>query len=287
MPAIFFALISYVGWGAADIFGTKVTRRLGGFSTVLWTYILFLLIFSFYIPFAADDLRYMTIGLLLLNILLGIIGVVGDIAFYESLSAGSSPLVGAISASFPVVTILISIFFLNEVINSLQLSAILIIFIGLVLSVLNLKEIKRNRIILGQGVFLAIVAMVSWGIYYAFIKIIVKEVSWFWPIYITLTLFPLIYLFMKVRRIEFKRPVSKGIFLPLLVSVILIAVAEFSYNSAIDRGLVAVVAPIAGSYSTLFAPLAFLIFKDPITRQQIAGIITTLIGIVILVVFSV
>ncbi len=48
-----------------------------------------------------------------------------------------------------------------------------------------------------------------------------------------------------------------------------------------------VVAPISGANPILFVILVAFFLKDPITRQQIAGIITTLIGIVLLSIFSV
>jgi len=73
----------------------------------------------------------------------------------------------------------------------------------------------------------------------------------------------------------------------LLPASLLISIGGFSYDIAISQGLVAVVAPIASSSVTLFVVLAFIFLKDPITRQQIIGIITTLIGIVLLSIFSV
>lgn len=75
--------------------------------------------------------------------------------------------------------------------------------------------------------------------------------------------------------------------MPIIGTCLLIFGGTFSYNFAISIGQVALIAPIAGSSSTLFVVLAFLVFKDPIRRQQIVGIITTLIGIVLLSVFSI
>ena len=72
----------------------------------------------------------------------------------------------------------------------------------------------------------------------------------------------------------------------MVVSTTLVRIAEFSYNAGIGKGLVSIVAPIAGANPILFIILAFIFFKDKITRQQILGIITTLIGIVLLSVLS-
>jgi len=87
---------------------------------------------------------------------------------------------------------------------------------------------------------------------------------------------------MKIRKIELELPTVNNVFWPLIISVVLVRIAEYSYNFAITKGQVAVVAPIAGANPTLFVVLAFLFLKDPIRKQQILGIIITLAGIVFL-----
>ena len=287
MPAIFFALISFLGWGIGDIFGTIATRKIGAFSTTLYSYILRVAIFALYIPFALAELSHLTKDIFLINIILGVLLLIGFLAFNEALRTASAPLVGTIAASFVVVVVILSIIFLKESITARQLIAILIIFAGLVLSTLDLRKLKAGKFLASRGIFLAVVAMMTWGIYFTFIKIPVREIGWFWPNYISFTLFPLVLVFTHVRKIKLNAPNYKGAFIPLCGTVLLTGIAEFSFNSAISRGLTAIVAPIAGSYPTLFAVLAFLVFRDPITRQQIIGIIVTLIGIVFLSIYSI
>ena len=52
MQPIIFALVSYIGWGVGDIFGTIAARKLGAYSTTIWSYLSRVLIFSPYILFA-------------------------------------------------------------------------------------------------------------------------------------------------------------------------------------------------------------------------------------------
>ena len=287
MQAILFAVISYLGWGTGDIFGTIATRKIGAFSTTLYSYILRVAIFALYIPFALAELSHITKDIFLINVVLGVLLLIGFIAFNEALRTASAPLVGTIAASFVIVVVILSIIFLKDSISTQQFIAILIIFLGLVLSTSDFRKLKEDRVLTSRGIFLAFVAMMTWGIYFTFIKIPVREIGWFWPNYISFTLFPLILVFTHVRKIKLNAPNYKGALIPLLGTVLLTGIAEFSFNSAISRGLTAIVAPIAGSYPTLFAVLAFLIFKDPITRQQIFGIIVTLIGIVLISIFSI
>ena len=287
MPAIIFALVSYLGWGVGDVFGTIATRKLGAYSTTFWSYIFRVLIFALYIPFALPLLSNLNLSLLSLNIGLGLLLLVGFVAFNEALRIENAPLVGTIAASFASVVVILSIIFLGDTISPQQLAAILIIFLGLFLSTINFKDFKNINALLSPGVLFALVAMLSWGIYFTFIKIPVQQIGWFWPNYISFLLFPLVFLITKVRKIRISKPNYKNAFLPLFFVVLLTGAAEFSFNFAIGKGLTAIVAPIAGSYPTLFAVLAFLFFKDKITKQQIAGIITTLTGIVLLTIFSV
>lgn len=287
MPAIFFALVSYFGWGVGDIFGTIAVRKIGSYSTALWRFILGIILLSFYTPFVFDNLKNITPSLLLLNIIIGIIGIVGLVCFYEGLRIASPSLVATIYAAFAAWVVIFSLIFLQETISVHQIISIVVIFLGLFLCTIDFSAIKVGKKIFNRGILLAIIAMFSHGIYFTFIKIPVRELGWFWPAIISLLMFPLLLLFMRARRIKLIKPTYKGVLLPVIVNSIFLTAAELSFNSAIGKGLTAIVAPIAGSYPTIFVVLAFLIFKDPITKQQIVGIVTTLIGIVLLSIFSV
>ncbi|OGD92041.1 hypothetical protein A3D81_03165 [Candidatus Curtissbacteria bacterium RIFCSPHIGHO2_02_FULL_40_17] len=288
MPAIFFALISFLGWGIGDIFGTVATRKIGAYSTTFWYILLQVPIFAIGIPFFTGHLQNLTLEILILNTTLGLIGTIGLVAFYEGLKVGNAALVGTIAASFAALTVLLSIIFLGESVSLQQSMAIVIIFIGLIGSTLDIKSLISRKLIVDKGIWMGAVAMLSWGIYWAFIKIPIKELGWFWPGYISiLASLPGIWLFIKLREIKLTKLNFKGSFYPLFANALLLGVGALSFNLAIEKGFTSIVAPIAGSYPTIFVLLAYLIFRDPITRQQIAGIIITLFGIVMLSVFSI
>lgn len=287
MP-IAFAFISFFAWGIGVFFEAVVARRLESYSLALWGFIFSALVLSFYAPFATADLAGLTFNLLLFIFIIGIIGLfLGTIAYYEALKMSSRALVGTIASSFPAVTVLISVIFLGEKLSFQQALAIIVIFVGLALSSVNLKELRSKNIFSDKGVLLAFVPMVAWGTWIALIKIPVEKIGWFWPNYITFLLFPLIFLYVKFKKRKIESPTLNKALLPLVVSVIFVRIAEFSYNIGISKGLVSIVAPIAGANPILFIILAFFVFKDKITKQQIAGIITTLVGIILLSFMSV
>lgn len=287
MQAIIFALISYFTWGTGAFVEAMVARKLNSCSLIFWGFILSAFILSFYAFFQTTSLNSLTLDLLIVNIILGTVLIAGSIIYFEAYKIANRALVGTIAQSFPAVTVTFSVIFLSEKVSISQAIAIITIFAGMFLSAFDINEFRRKTFSINKGFLFAIIAAICWGAYFAFIKIPVNKLGWFWPNYFSFLLFPLIFIYMRIKGIELEKPTkNKALFL-IIISTVLVRVAEFSYNFAISKGLVAIVAPIAGANLTLFAVLAFLIFKDPIKKQQIFGIITTLIGIVFLSILSV
>lgn len=285
--AIVFALISFFGWGIGETLQAVTVRRLGTWSTTFWGYAIGFLYSSLFAPFFLQDLQNMTLPIFLFAAVLGILIFIGFIAFNESVRTTNVALVGAISSSFSGIVVLLSLLFLRESLSFMQGISVAIILGGLFVSIMNTKDLKQQKVRLNRGILLALFAMLCWGISYTFIKIPVRHIGFFWPIYINVCLFPLMFLYAKVRGIKIEKPIHKKGLLPLIFYSVFVGSAEYSYGFAIKRGLVSVVSPISGAYPVLFVILAFLIFKDKITRQQIAGIVVTLTGIVLLSIFSV
>lgn len=287
MEAILFALVSYFGWGIGSVFSTISARKLGGFSTIFWLSVVGLLLTSWYAPFVLDDLQNLTTSVLIIMIIVGLLGWIGGITGYEAVRLVNPALAVSIEGSYPILSVILSLVILKESITFAQIISILIIFIGLIMMTWDLKKLLKGNYKIDRGILLALITLVCYGFYGVLIKIPVHAVGWFWPVYFSLALLPLFYLYAKWRHIAIAGVVNRRALFPVLLTVVLFRTAEFSYNFAISKGLVAIVAPIAGANPTLFVVLAFLIFKDPITRQQVVGIITTLIGIVLLSFFSV
>lgn len=177
MQSIFFALISFLGWGIGDVFGALSSRKIGGYSTTFWFLALQIPIFVFPAAIYFENLKNLTLELLALNIALALIGTIGLIGFYEGLKIANAPLVGSISASFVGVTVLLSILFLGETITGVQLSAILIILLGLFVSTLDINEVVKRKLKLDKGIVLSLITMITWGVYWAFIKIPIKSLG--------------------------------------------------------------------------------------------------------------
>jgi drug/metabolite transporter (DMT)-like permease len=285
MITIVFALLTFFTWGSGDIFTTIASRKMGAYSTSFYGYFFGLVLSSFYIPFALDQLKNLHPSMVLLTIFLAILELIAFYAFNQSLRIGNASLVGTISGAFTSLVVIFSVLFLGERLLVQQVVAIIIIFVGLFLATFNISDIKKKTI-MNRGTMYALIAMVGWALYFTFIKIPVKESGFFWPTYITDIVGPLGYLVIGAKKIKMPAVSLQSGFPAVLLCSILLTIGTYAFNFAVGQGLSSVVASITGAYPALFALIAYYVFKDPITRQQKFGMVATLVGIVFLAYFS-
>ena len=288
MLAILLALVSFISWGTGDIFGTLASRKIGTYLSTLYLLIFLIPVYLFAVFLFPAGLENLTIGTLLLTITIGIIGAIGLLTFYEGLRRGIASVVVTISATFPAIVVILSIIFLKEKITLAQAAVIFLILLGVVISTLDISEIKKRKLKLDAGVIYAIITALLWGIYWTFIKIPVEQIGWAWPNLLTMSGLPLVYLVTKIKKVKiYKNDFWENKYILILNSACL-GVGSIALNYAIKLGgNVSIITPIAGSYPVLFVILSFFIFKDKISKPQIIGVITTLCGIVLLSFLSV
>ena len=138
-----------------------------------------------------------------------------------------------------------------------------------------------------NSIFFALISYFSFGVGDMFGVMASRKIGGFslafWNSIFALILFSFYFPFAGA---DFGKLTLDILFLMILVSILENIAFVFFYEG-LRVGNASVVAPIAGSSVTLFVLLAFLIFKDKISQQQIFGIVTTLVGIVLLSFFSI
>jgi len=290
MLSVFFAIITLIGWGIGDIFGAIASRKTDGYTTTIYVFAIAFILASFYIPFEITNLYKYTLPIFLLNIFLGILLVIGNTAINEAMRRSNASLVGVISsAAYSGPSVLFAALLFNESLSFMQIIGLILVFIGVITCSINFKELQKNHfnhLVKDKGILLALLAMICWSIDAVFLKVVVNQVGWFWPIYIFFSLFPLILIYVYIKKIRLQSPIKNKAYVPIFLSAIFLHGAEFTFNMGIKQGAVSIVSSISGAYPVLFAVLAFFIFKDRITKQQLLGIILTLIGVLTLSLLS-
>jgi transporter family protein len=280
--AVFFALLAFIGWGVGDVLIAVVARKIGNLTTLFWGITFSLIATSFYIPFAGEMKDW---GMFVFALLLGLVDFAGSLAYFRALEKGNVSLVGTAAASFGMVTTIMSVVVFGESIKFIQGIGMSLTFIGIILVSLNFRELKNKelgKIISDKSILLALFAAVAWGTYFTFVRIPVEKIGWFWANY-PLNFFFIFFLLTRgVRKNLSKIFINKKTLLTVFIYTVLVNMAMFGYNLGITYGNNSLVAPITGSYIILYVLLAGYIFREPLTIQQKTGMVSSVIGIVLI-----
>jgi drug/metabolite transporter (DMT)-like permease len=281
--------VSYVGFASGDFVSVFLSKKLNPILLTVLSCMLRIFFYLLFSPFFWPLLSGLTWQIFIINILIGSSTVLGYVLFYKAISKTNPAIAGSIASSWSAPALLYSIVFLGEKITVVQSLFILLILIGIFLVSFELQALKKISLRQDSGIRYALVVMFLWAVCGSFIKIPIAHIGWYWATLFQLT--PSIVLIpFALQKIEIKKLNKSKVFntLPqLLLYVVITMIAESSYNIAISTGQASLVAPIGGSYSTLFVILAFIFFKDKITKQQIVGVVATIVGIACLAFASV
>jgi uncharacterized membrane protein len=186
---------------------------------------------------------------------------------------------GTVLATYPVYTILLSILFLKESLDGIQLLGILGIIIGMFLVAKPENERLKwegwviwavlGSVAIGFGDFMGKVALTQYNLY-SFV--------------LALTLSGVISLV--ITRIFDKKPARisgnrKGIIYSLIGNFLMPMGLLFLYI-AFSKGPASLVSPVASTYPAITVILAYFYLKEKITKTNLAGIILTTVGVVLI-----
>lgn len=285
MIAVGLALLTFLGWGSGDVIGTITSRRLGALRASLAITGCMLLLLAIIAPFMSmSELHWPAVWQ---SAVLGIVLAVGYLSFVEGLRISNPTLVGTIGGSFTALTVILSLVFLHERLNAPQLGCIGVIVAGITGASLDMRSLRAHHMKLDRSILLSFVALVSWGVYFAFMKVPISDAGWYWPSIISTASGALLYaLCYLLRKNSLGRANWRNGLKPAFFTGLVSGMANVLYNMALSHGNVSVVSPIAGSYLVLFVVLASHVFREALTRQQTTGIVITVCGVVGLSVLS-
>ncbi len=281
MTPLFFALITYFTWGIGDVYNAVTARSLGAERALLRVLGISAILFLPLVPLHLHELSRLTPLLFCGIIALGGLQVAGNIALNTSLRLINAPLALTIFSSYSALIVVLSVLFFHEPVTLLQWMNIALIFTGIFLCTyipVREKQTDAHK----KGVLLAILGLVCIGIFFTLVKPVIAVIGWFWPIYAVTVWIPILLWFHIWKKKQDPGVSWKKALVPVLLTALFLRVGDFSFNVALDQGLTAVVAPIAGAYPTLSVILAYFVFREKLSVRQIIGILLALTGIIAL-----
>lgn len=273
------------GWGASDFLAAKSSRKIGYLLTYFWTQLVAfsITLIYFLVKFPTLDVNNIPQFLVFLAPA-GFLFMIGTLAFYKGFIGGQVSLVSPIGASWAIVTVILSVIFFKEILQTNQIIAISLIILGITLVSTNLKEVlKIKRFALLGGAKEGLIAMLAWGVSLFLIVPASKALGWFLPVF-ALKFFGLLLL---VTYVLFGRKSLKISFQsPLLILLFFIGfldvIAFFGYSFGVGGEYASIIAPIAAAFPLVTIILARMILKERLVLNQVFGIVSVITGLVLI-----
>ncbi len=276
---IIFGILTMFSWGISDFLAKNLVEKIGAFRAFIYSYIIGvipLVIWSFFYP---QDIALTKVFVIVL--LLGaFLNFLGYLFLYKGLSIEKVSVLSPIVACNPVIIILLSFIFLNEILNLSQGAGIALLVIGLILTTIQSTKFKIHN---KKGVLYGFLTMLSWGIAIFILGFLVKESSWLFPVLMfrALTWF-YGFVFFNLREVPLKIPKKTAIITLIVFVGLLDMLGTIFYGLGSSKDLISVVGPIAALYPAVTLVLARLFIKERLIPVQKIGVIIILAGLVII-----
>jgi len=241
--------------------------------------------------------------------------VIGDTAYFEAQKELGTTVTLAISMTFPLFTIILSLIFLNHAFEYKMILSIVLIGAGIIVigkSKINAEnkksldsEIHHQKLIsytLYKPIVYALIASLGWAIGLVIIEYATKQID---QILITdgvssiisnVIRFPfalsiLLLMVWRENRImdsaqyqySFKKPSQTWLIL-LIASIIGTSLGGYLYTEA-ARTAEAIAVSLIASASPLFSlPLTYWINKERITKYGLLGVVSTFLGVIVVII---
>lgn len=290
---IFYGLLTALTWGSADLFARYATRKIGTLRTMLYMQLTGFILLTLAMRWLggwghlADGSGWRPWAW---GILAGVLNASGTLALYRSFEIGKMSIVAPLSASYPVLTLLLSVM-TGERLTVARL-------VGMALAILGVILVARGETQPGDanpidaatqpakkrlGVGWALTAAVVYGVMFWLLGIRVVPLLGGAPTVwiIRLTCFPFAALVILIAGKSMAPPPRKDS--PWIFGVGILDTSAYVFNNlGMQLEQVSVVSVLASLYGAVTVGLAALILREPVSRLQWIGIFSIFVGIILI-----
>lgn len=141
--AVLGGTMGMIGYGSADFFAKKTIEKLGILKSVFYSQFLSIFFLLFFL-FQDASIPTFTIGVIGAVIIFGFFWATGYLSLYRAFEVGKLSVVSPITSTFAVLAAVISYLFFHEPFSSLKIAAVALVTVGVVLTAINLKELRNG-----------------------------------------------------------------------------------------------------------------------------------------------
>jgi len=266
-------------WGFADYAAGVSARRVGAVRTAFAMQATGLVSFAVVVWLLGRWPAFES-GMLPYAIALGVLGVISVAALYRGLALGPVAVVAPVVASYVVITVILVVIFIGERLSTAQILAALVVFVGVVLTSTDAREL---RVTLGRpvpGVRIGLVATLGFGLWSAVFAVATRQYQWI-PMILLLraTSFVFVGSYIAARRIDLRVFQARIAFALGATVGVLDTLANVLFARGIESGFASLAATGTGMYPIVPAVLGMLALGERLAPNQLVGIGLLLIGL--------
>src|SRR6516165_4728660 len=287
---ILFGLLTALSWGTADFFARFSTRKIGTFRTMLYMQLLGFVLLTLAMP-SLGGWGHLTDGSgwrpWLWGIVAGALNTSSTLALYRSFEIGKMSIVAPLSASYPVLTLVLSVttgerLTLTRIVGiALTIAGVIVVAHGETTSEDAAttgdgpRPVERRR-----GIGWALFSAAGFGVMFWLLGIrVVPSLGGAPSVWmIRMTSFSLTALVILAARRSLAPPSRKDAHWILGIGA-LDTCAYVLNNLGMQREQISVVSVLASLYGAVTVALAALILREPVSRLQWLGIVSIFAGI--------
>jgi drug/metabolite transporter (DMT)-like permease len=278
---IIFGLLAMAGWGISDFFLKKISDKIGYIRALFW--MSFVMTIPTVVYFLLNVGTFPVIGnYLWILVLTAFLDFCGYLFFCKALGKGPVSIIGTVSSTSIIITVILSLFFLREAITQIQGIGIVITILGILFTSFRYGDIKKMNLRKPiPGIPEDLVSVVVWGVNLVIIGFLVQNLGWFLPIMFArcgIFFFAAGYSVVKKVDLKFKQNIKSIIVLSGLASVL----GFFAWSIGVNAENISLVSTISSCFPLVTIILARIFYKEKTELVQKLGMIGIISGIVII-----
>ncbi len=279
---LFYGLATAFGYGTSDFIARQAAHRTGHLRVLFYMEAVGMVILVPVAILLEHGLwRWSSAWLLVVG--LGVLNTIATLFLYRSFEYGVLSVVSPLASSYPAVTAVLAILFLNDRPGVPATAGIVLVLAGIV--ILGRGGVhpsnprpKDARV----GLMSAGIAFAGYGVFYFALKYVVTDVG---PVTVTaLVRIVGVVVLLAGSAGGFVRigALPRTLWPSLATMGVLDSAAFIAYNVGILGGSVAVVGTLSGLFSAVTVALATGILRERLTRPQLAGVASIFAGVLLI-----
>jgi drug/metabolite transporter (DMT)-like permease len=280
-----YGLGSALGYGFGDLCGAISTRRIGVPMTLFVIQLIDTVLLSLLMltplpgELSAGGAAWAAI------VAAGILGTLSYLSFFRALQLGPVAVVSPVFASSAAVSVLLAVLFNGERLSAMASAGVVLTIAGVALASAQGEGHRGEGPRSWGGIPYALVATVSWGVAGYLLGRYSQETGWYLPTFgsrvVEFLMMGIVLLVLASRRVPLPVPRGRTIVFPIGSAVAdATGVAMFARGSQV--GLVSITAAVSATFPLVVIAGGVVLFHERPTPIQWLGVMTAIIGLVLL-----